>query len=126
MKSTELVLCPGTAVISTPLTRLVSLDEQGADDSVIAIFMPGGAATSGQQGGCRQAPDGELRAEVYTYGGTVELPYIFELRCARLQCFEFGFLGVAVRPTCCCNRVASRVLRVVPSVVSGACDDQHT
>ena len=27
VKSTELVLCPGTAVISTPLTLLVSLDE---------------------------------------------------------------------------------------------------
>jgi len=99
VKSTELVLRPGTAVVTTPLTLLVSLDEQGAVyDSVIAVFMPGGAATSGQQGGCRQAPDGELRSEVYTYGGTVELPYIFELRRACLQCFGFGFFGVACAP----------------------------
>ena len=36
VKSTELVLCPGTAVVSTPLTLRFSLDEQGAvHDSVI-------------------------------------------------------------------------------------------
>jgi len=99
VKSTELMLRPGTIVVSTPLTRLVSLDKQGAVyDSVIAVFMLGGAATSGQQGGCRQAPDGELGAEVYAYGGTVELPYIFELRRACLQCFGFGFFGVACAP----------------------------
>ena len=99
VKSTELMLRPGTIVVSTPLTRLVSLDKQGAVyDSVIAVFMLGGAATSGQQGGCRQAPDGELGAEVYAYGGTVELPYIFELRRACLQCFGFVFFGVACAP----------------------------
>ena len=36
VKSTELVLRPGTAVVTTPLALLVSLDEQGAvHDSVI-------------------------------------------------------------------------------------------
>ena len=39
------MLRPGTIVVSTPLTRLVSLDKQGAVyDSVIAVFMLGGAA----------------------------------------------------------------------------------
>ena len=86
----------------------------------VAVFMLSGAATSGQQGGYRQAPDGELRAEVHTYGGTVELPYIFELRRARLQCFEFVFLGVAWALTCRCNRVASRVLRGAECRVASA------
>ena len=41
VKSTELVLCPGTIVVSTPLTRLVSLDKLGAVyDSVIAVVPP--------------------------------------------------------------------------------------
>ena len=40
VKSTELVLRPGTAGVSTPVTLLVSLDEQGAVyNSVIAVFM---------------------------------------------------------------------------------------
>ena len=41
VKSTELVLRPGTIVVSTPLTRLVSLDKQGAVyDSAIAVVPP--------------------------------------------------------------------------------------
>ena len=41
VKSTELVLCPGTIVVSTPLTRPVSLDKQGAVyDSAIAVVPP--------------------------------------------------------------------------------------
>ena len=39
------MLRPGIAVVSTPLTLLVSLDKQGAVyDLVIAVFMLGGAA----------------------------------------------------------------------------------
>ena len=43
MKSTELVLCPGTAVVTTPLTLLVSLDEQGTVYDSVAVFILGGA-----------------------------------------------------------------------------------
>ena len=57
VKSTELVLRPGTIVVSTPLTRLVSLDKLGAVyDSVIAVVPPrvvGGTTAAPSRGGER-------------------------------------------------------------------------
>ena len=57
VKSTELVLRPGTIVVSTPLTRLVSLDKQGAVyDSAIAVVPPrvvGGTTAAPSRGGER-------------------------------------------------------------------------
>ena len=88
---------------------LVSLGKQGAVYDSVAVFMLGGDV-----GAAGRLPPGARRRAargVYTYGGTVELPYIFELRRARLQCFELVFFGVACALTCRCNRVASRALR---------------
>ena len=74
VKSTELVLRPATAVVSVPLSFTVSLDAQGGVyDNVILAFIPGGAAVSGQEGGCQEAPTAPLRAVVDTYTGVVQL-----------------------------------------------------
>ena len=74
VKSTELVLRPATAVVSVPLSFTVSLDAQGGVyDNVILAFIPGGAAVSGQEGGCLEAPTAPLRAVVDTYTGVVQL-----------------------------------------------------
>ena len=81
VKSTELVLRPATAVVSVPLTFTVSLDAQGAAyDSAVLAFIPmgwGNSMTDGLEGGCQQAPTAPLRADVNTYEGNVELPFIF-------------------------------------------------
>ena len=79
VKSTELVMRPATAVVATPLTLIISLDAQGGEYySLIIAFIPAGAQTSGQEGGCLDAPGASLRAEVDTYDGTVYLPFQFE------------------------------------------------
>ena len=74
VKSTELVLRPGTAVVSTLLTLLVSLDEQGA----VYDSAPSSCWAARRRRSSRAAAARCPMAEVYTYGGTVELPYIFE------------------------------------------------
>ena len=103
VKSTELVLRPGTAVVTTPLTLLVSLDEQGA----VYDSAPSSCWAARRRRSSRAAAARCPMAEVYTYGGTVELPYIFEHRRARLHSvLSLGFSAWRVR--CRCNPVVSR------------------
>ena len=74
VKSTELVLLPATAVVAVPLSFTVSLDAQGGVyENAVLAFIPGGAAVSGQEGGCLEAPTAPLRAVVDTYTGVVQL-----------------------------------------------------
>lgn len=54
----ELSINPEAVVMRTPVVMIASLDLGGLDaDGAVLVFMPGGRATDGHDGGCFGAPD---------------------------------------------------------------------